>query len=242
MTCRTDSCSQPFGGKRNSFPSGPQHPQFVDMTGQRFGRLLVLAFSEMRGPRARWSVRCDCGTEKTANGDDIRAGKTVSCGCLSREKARAAGDRTRTHGMSYTSTHHIWGSMIQRCHNPNRKDYPRYGGSGITVCQRWRESFESFLADMGVRPAGMTLDRWPDGASNYEPGNCRWATLAEQVRNSAAAHMVTISGRTQCVKDWCAELGINVRTYSSRTRRGWSVERALTTAADHRFNWRKDAP
>lgn len=240
MTCRLDACNQPFGGKRFSFPKGPAHPQFVDMTGQRFGRLSVLAFAGIQKD-AMWHVRCDCGTEKVCRGADMRAGKIVSCGCLAREKAKAAGDRTRTHGKSGTSTHNIWDSMIQRCTNPNRKDYWRYGGAGITVCQRWRESFSNFLADMGERPAGLTLDRWPNAGGNYEPGNCRWATPAEQVRNSTAARMVTINGRTQCVKDWADELGMCLGTYSSRKQRGWSAERALTTPADQRFNWRNES-
>jgi hypothetical protein len=215
-----------------------QHPQFVDMTGRKFGRLLILGLGEKRGSRLLWRVRCDCGTEKQSGGGDIRSGKIISCGCWKREKARAAGDRTRTHGMSGTSTHNIWDTMIQRCHNPNRKDYQRYGGIGITVCDRWRNSFEHFLADMGERPTGLSIDR-RDGTKGYSPDNCRWATNVEQARNSKSARLVTIAGKTKCVTEWLVDIGLSDTAYQSRRHRGWDDARALTTPPDQRFNWHK---
>ena len=149
-----------------------------DMTGLKFYRLLVVSHAGKKNATSRshyWNVVCDCGNSLTVNGSNLRSGDTKSCGCLQREIARAAGDRTRTHSMSKTSIYSIWDSMIQRCHNQNRKDFPHYGGRGIEVCARWRESFDDFLSDMGHRPEGMSIDRidWDKG---YEPSNCRWAS------------------------------------------------------------------
>lgn len=237
MTCVTDSCRQAFGGKRNSFASGADHPDFIDLSGRRFGRWTVVRVSQESPPRRiKWDCRCDCGGERSVFGASLRDGRSKSCGCLQREVARAAGDRTRTHGMTNTSTYHIWCGMIARCHNERAKDFYRYGAVGITVCDRWRD-FENFLADMGPRPPGLTLDRC-DNSKGYSQDNCRWATYGEQVRNSSAARFVTINGKTQCIKDWCDEFGLSEGTYSGRRRRGWSDERALTTPADQTFNWR----
>jgi hypothetical protein len=142
--------------------------------------------------------------------------------------------------MSNTSTHNIWDGMVQRCHNPTAKDFPRYGAKGIAVCDRWRV-FENFLADMGIRPAGLSIDRYPNSGGNYEPGNCRWATATEQVRNSTAVRRITVGGRTQCLVDWLREIGLSSTAFQGRVARGWSVERAVTTPPDQRFNWQKDA-
>jgi hypothetical protein len=175
----------------------------------------------------QWLCRCDCGEVFSTITGNLRGGATKSCGCLQREKARAAGDRTRTHGMCSTSTYAIWDTMIARCHRPASKDYARYGAAGITVCDSWRQSFSAFLADMGERPPGLTLDRI-DGALGYSPNNCRWATYAEQSRNSRIARMVSMNGKTQCITDWCREIGIAKGTVSARMAHGWSVEDALT--------------
>jgi hypothetical protein len=118
--------------------------------------------------------------------------------------------------------------MVRRCYDANSASYDRYGANGIGVCDRWRESFENFLADMGERPDGATIDRI-DNARGYEPGNCRWATTAEQARNRTDNHTLTFNGRTMVMTDWAAEIGISVFTLSDRLRRGWSVDRALTT-------------
>ncbi len=113
-----------------------------------------------------------------------------------------------------------------RCYDPKNISFPRYGALGVVVCERWR-NFELFVADMGIRPAGMTLDRWPNRKGNYEPGNCRWSTPKQQVENSSIPIMIEFQGKTQCISDWAKELGIRQSLLSWRIRKGWPLGRAL---------------
>jgi hypothetical protein len=123
--------------------------------------------------------RCVCGNEREVFIGALRAGASSSCGCQTRK---------RTHGMSYIPEYKLWTAMISRCHYPKHKHFKNYGGRGIRVCDAWRESFETFLADVGRRPEpGMTLDR-RDNDGHYEPGNVRWATRSEQMLNTRLSH------------------------------------------------------
>ncbi len=117
--------------------------------------------------------------------------------------------------------------MVARCHNPGASDYGRYGGRGVTVHVPWRESFEAFLAEVGERPHGTTLDRI-DSHGDYEPGNVRWATPREQARNRRTARLLSFRGRTQSLIEWSEETGIRRVTIAARLRKGWTVEEALT--------------
>lgn len=117
--------------------------------------------------------------------------------------------------------------MIQRCTNPNASNFKYYGGNGVLVCERWHD-YANFLADMGVCPAGMTLDRI-NNSLGYEPLNCRWATKAQQNRNRSHCIELTLAGRTMILRDWAIEIGISPNALAMRLRLGWSVERALTT-------------
>lgn len=153
----------------------------IDMTGRHFGRWLVIAFSHIgKSHRDHWLCRCNCGTDKVVKGNNLRTGCSLSCGCLQRELAASCNTK---HGQSKTSEHNIWSSMIQRCENPKAKYFKDYGGRGIKVCDEWRNSFTTFLRDMGNRPSSKySIDRI-DNDGNYEPCNCRWATAAEQRHN-----------------------------------------------------------
>lgn len=117
--------------------------------------------------------------------------------------------------------------MKDRCLNPKHKAFSDYGGRGITICDRWMV-FENFLADMGERPDGMEIDRI-DNDGNYEPGNCRWVTSAENKRNTRRNVWITHDGRTMCLEDWSTETGLPKETLRSRILRGWDAEKALTT-------------
>lgn len=131
----------------------------------------------------------------------------------------------------------VWASMIARCENPNTSNYLYYGGRGITVCRRWRESYTAFLEDMGSRPSNAhSLDRFPDQAGNYEPGNCRWATRKEQCRNRRGNQLITIDGETRCISEWAEIYDISRHTLYTRLRRGWSPSELLSPRRERMSN------
>lgn len=155
----------------------------IDLTGRRFSRLVVAGRVGSQSGQAVWGCICDCGNKTRVLGANLRTGSTQSCGCGRIEKATKHGHSRRQHR---TPTYWSWRGMRARCTQQGFKQFSDYGGRGIAVCDRWRDSFESFLADMGERPDGRTLDRI-DNDGNYEPGNCRWATPKEQRANRRAA-------------------------------------------------------
>lgn len=168
------------------------HPgNYIDMTGNRYGRLVVLERNgSVNGGQAKWLCQCDCGKQTTVRGQLLRNGHTQSCGCLASEKkAERIAKRNRTHGGTYTRLYPIWHSMNQRCCEPTHKFYKDYGGRGITVCDEWRNSFEAFRDwamangyDETVQRGQCTLDRI-DNDGNYEPSNCRWVSMKVQATN-----------------------------------------------------------
>lgn len=137
-----------------------------------------------------------------------------------------------------SKTYTNWQQMLARCTDENVVQYQDYGGRGIKVCERWRHSFPNFLADMGERPDGHSLDRI-DNEGNYEPGNCRWATRTEQNRNSRRNVLLTHNGETMPISAWAERLGVDDKPIRFRIRRGWSTERALTEPVRDMPNFRK---
>lgn len=205
-----------------------------DMVGFRTGRLVVLSRAPDGGKEARWNVRCDCGGNSVVRGSRLRKGETVSCGCLVPEAVSAS---ATIHGMTDTRTMRIWRGMISRTSNPKAKDWPRYGGRGIGVCDRWRKSFLAFLEDMGPCPcAEATLDRERND-EGYSKENCRWATMSQQCRNKSNNRIVLYRGREMPLMEACDLGGAGVDWHKARNRierMGWTVERAVEDGADGR--------
>lgn len=162
----------------------PSPPQINSLVGMRFGRLCVVGFAEQRLKHTYWHCDCDCGQEVIRRADHMKSGRSASCGCFNKEVHRQSFEK---HGWARsTEARHplyaTWTGMIKRCENPNAQAYRYYGGRGITVCERWRRDFAAFLADMGERPEGHSLDRI-DNDKGYGPENCRWADKFTQSRN-----------------------------------------------------------
>ena len=195
-------------------------PKFKDITGERYGRLVVKGLTGAKKyNKYLWLCECDCGNTTELIGRALQSGNTRSCGCLHLEAAR-------THGLTDTPEYRVWSSMFTRCYNEKSDNYKDYGARGVTVCDRWRESFENFLADMGPRPAGMSLDRI-DVNGNYEPSNCRWATGVEQMNNTRNNRRVTANGVTKTLMQWCRERALPYDRVWHRLHSGWSPEKAL---------------
>lgn len=198
-------------------------PRVTDITGQRFGKLTALRYIGKR----LWWCRCDCGKELLRCGKLMRTGKLKSCGCLIvdfNEQKHLKHGHARAH--KATRTYRIWLGMIQRGKNPA---FGAHHGRGIRVCASWN-NFVRFLADVGECPSNQhSLDRI-NNDGNYEPGNVRWATRAEQARNQRSTQMITFKGKTQCVTDWISEIGISRTTYYWRKARNYPLEKLLAPA------------
>ena len=215
----------------SKFPDKPTHCQFKDLEGQRFGRLTVVAFGGLqpgRQSKAVWICRCDCGRWRTVLGASLRIGQTVGCGCVRIASITRHGHTTSKNGLrASTRVYNIWTGVKRRCLNPDDPAYHNYGGRGIALSPRWMD-FRCFYADMGDPPTRKhTLDRI-DNDGNYEPGNCRWATMKEQLQNTRRNRWVEFSGRRQTLTAWSEEIGISFQCLAGRLDKGWPVELALT--------------
>lgn len=191
-----------------------------DEIGQRFSKLVVLAIHTPRGKHQQATCVCDCGVTRDIRLVYVLDGRQKSCGCS---------QGSPIHGKSRTSIYTLWRSMRDRCENPNKNAYRFYGARGIKVCGRWRR-FENFYADMGDRPEDKTLDRI-DSNGNYEPSNCRWATILEQTNNSRRNHLVCFHGEQMSIADAIRASGVKLSksTIYNRIHRGWSIDAALFT-------------
>lgn len=178
----------------------------VDLTGEVFGRLRVIKRMASVGHNATWLCKCECGRDKRIRADLLTRDVVQSCGCYQRE---CAAKLLRIHGKFDTPEWRIWDGMIRRCYTPTNGSYRNYGARGIRVCERWRNSFENFYADMGARPSSKhSLDRI-DGDGPYSPANCRWVTPYTQNRNHRRNRIVEIDGVSLCVTDWCTLMEVS---------------------------------
>lgn len=203
--------------------------------GTVFGRLTVIGNSEPYVDKNGWKhgaslVRCECGKEKSVRNGKLRNGSTVSCGCLRLQKSVERILLLKTHGLTKTSEHRIWSQIKSRCsNNKDEQKYGNYGGRGIAVCERWLNSFEAFLEDMGPRPSNKhSIDRI-NNDGNYEPENCRWATSVEQQNNRRSNVLFTFYGKTMTLTQWSHIAQIKPSTVEKRLKRGWSEKEAFWT-------------
>jgi hypothetical protein len=152
----------------------------LNLYGHIFGSLKVVEFAGVKKQNTAWKCQCQCGKHVVVLGHDLRTGNTKSCGCHKTDHSNLR------HGMArkgrVSRVHRIWAGMKTRCYNPSAKSFPDYGGRGIRVCERWRNSFEAFLEDMGEPPVGRSIHRI-NNDEDYTPRNCRWATAQEQAQN-----------------------------------------------------------
>lgn len=194
-----------------------------DITGQRFGKLVAVTL-EYVDRSAHWLCRCDCGQEVHAVlGGNLRAGLSRSCGCTRRNSPGH-----RTHGKRWTPEYQTWARMMTRCENPRSDGYARYGARGIKVIGRLR-NFEGFITVMGSKPSPQhQIDRIDPGG-NYEEGNVRWVTPKEQQRNRRSNLILEFRGERLPAVVWAERFGLKPVTLHSRLRRGWPVEKTLTT-------------
>lgn len=204
----------------------PSGKKFIDLTGRVFGKFKVVGYHEKRNGQHRFTCECECGARKSVIAQSLRDGKSKSCGCAHMNALR---DKTRKHGGRQSPEYTVWIGMKARCSNPNSLAYKNYGGRGITVCERWNKSFQSFLDDMGPRPsAEHTIERTNNNLG-YFPENCEWRTLLDQCNNTRRSRMVTWNGRTQSVTLWAKEIGVPPARLNQRlVKLKWPIERAMT--------------
>lgn len=209
--------------------------QFVHISqvGNTFGTAKCVRFHEKKpnGSCSYW-MECECGTEYTAWAESLKKGTGRWCKECRRKRISEA--RT-THGKRYTRKYMFWSSMKARCNpDPNQQNYGLYAGRGISMCQRWMESFDNFDADMPDPPNdALSIDRI-DNNGNYEPGNCRWATKMEQANNRRTNVLITFNGKTQTISQWSRELPLDKTTIRKRLLKGWPIEKVLSTQKFHK--------
>jgi hypothetical protein len=204
-----------------------------DITGQRFGKLVVIERAKNRGKETFWKCKCDCGNIKDINASKLKNGTTKSCGCLvkySPNKHYTRKNPHKTHGKTNTRIYRIYRKMIRRCCNPNEPSYKDYGGRGIAICKDWLDDFMNFYdwAVVNDYKDDLSIDRINNNG-NYEPSNCRWATKKEQANNTRKTIFLTYKGETKPASEWAEITGIKKDTITMRKRSGWSDEKIIET-------------
>lgn len=199
-----------------------------DLTGQKFNMLTVKSFAFIRETHAYWNCICDCGKETIVSGSKLIRGITKSCGCLGRTVSRKR--MTTNNGYSKTRIYRIYIGIKRRCCNPNDKSYPYYGGRGIKICDEWLKDSKVFIewAKSSGYNDNLSIDRI-DVNGNYEPKNCRWVTAKSQANNRTNNLFITFKGKTMTAAEWCESKGWNRHIIPERLRKGWSLEKSMTT-------------
>lgn len=201
--------------------------KFIDLTGQRFGRLVVLGkYGTAKNRQSIWKCKCDCGNIKNVIYGSLLSGSTKSCGCLLKENGCPP-----KHGLSRTRIYRIWNNMKKRCYNENNKDYSNYGGRGIKICNEWLDekkgllNFYNWAMQNGYKD-DLTIDRI-DNNGNYEPNNCRWADNRTQSNNKRNCYYITYKNNTHTVAEWSKILYICESTIRERIKLKFPVSLIL---------------
>lgn len=196
-----------------------------DLTGRKYGRLVVTKVSHKTHSGTYWFCKCDCGNTIKAIINHLNNGHIKSCGCLKKENAKKS---FTIHGLYKIPEYRAWIGMKSRCYNHKTKGFKNYGGRGIKVCNRWLNSFENFYSDVGKKLfSKASIDRI-DNDKNYSPNNCRWTDRVTQ-NNNKRNSFLTIDNVTKKLKDWFYEYNIKPITYHNRINRGWSKKEAMIT-------------
>ena len=197
----------------------------ANLAGSKFGRWTILGFHSIKHASARMLCRCECGKEKIIYLKSMKSGDSTNCGC---QRNIVHGNAKRG-SSGKTKEYTTWCNMLRRCFDENNEAFYNYGERGIMVCDRWADSFASFLEDMGKSPSRQhTIDRI-DNDGNYEPGNCRWATRKEQNRNSRNCLIIEHEGKAMTLVEWSELVGISTYVISWRIKSGWTTKEALFT-------------
>jgi hypothetical protein len=207
---------------------GDNMPKLIDLTGQQFGRLIVIKKVKSNSKETTWECKCECGNTIITKGIYLRTGDTKSCGCLAKEKLI---QRNYKHGKRYTRLYNIWRDMIRRCENETRYAHEYYHDKGITVYTEWRKNFNSFF-EWSVNNGysdDLTIDRINTNG-NYEPDNCRWVTMKVQGNNKSNNHLISFNNETHTLSEWGNITGIKPLTIRARIMNyHWSIKDALFT-------------
>ena len=200
--------------------------KFMDLTDQRFSKLIVISRAVNNTRNTRWNCKCDCGRKCVVTACNLRNGHTKSCGCV---RALTMGNTFRTHGRTESQSYRTWCGIKARCYKPSASNYYLYGARGVTVCDRWLQSFENFYADMGDPPTKKhSIDR-KDNSLGYSPDNCKWSTQIEQANNKGTNVIVTFNGKTQTLAEWARELNLTRSALAYRLKTWPSTERIFLT-------------
>lgn len=206
-------------------------PPLIDRSGERYGNLVVISVVRTKGQRPKWRCKCDCGKATEVDGRQLGSGRTSSCGCKRSKVGREINTR---HGKHKTRLYKIWAGVVSRCENPSSNVFKYYGGRGIGICHEWRVSFEAFASAVGNPPSeNHSLDRI-DNEKGYVPGNVRWASRAQQSRNTRRNRMVKFKGERLCITDAAHKAGLRPSLVFTRLYRGWTESEALNTPKGQR--------
>lgn len=199
----------------------------VDLTGKRFGRLVAVEFLEVRKGNSVWKCKCDCGNESEVCYSNLVRGNTRSCGCIFNEKFEM-------HGLKDTRLYRVWANIKARCYYKKDVDYPDYGGRGIIMCEEWKNGFQTFYDWAMANGYDENAEKWQctieriDVNGNYEPSNCKWATIKEQANNKTNSFNITYKGETKTLAQWAEDLDLPYKTLYARIHcRHWDIEEAF---------------